>query len=114
MTLRSASPFRLLAALLLVFAVFFGGAADAIACDQGGSSAVWAEQSLDSAPAPDDSSDKAQQHALCAHIHCHVAPLDRGQEPAHARAAADTLHFALPVVSLSSAAIALFKEPPRA
>lgn len=115
MTLRSASPFRSLAALLLIFAVLFGGAAEAIACDRDDSPTVQAAHSVDTTPASDDSDEKAQQHALCAHSHCHnVAPLDRGEATVKAQSAADTLHFALPSVSLNPADIALVKEPPRA
>ncbi len=116
MTLRSASPFRTLAALLLLFAVIFGGASDAVACDDVGTSVEQASQFVDTSPAPEkNSSDDAQQHALCAHGHCHnVAQLDRGVALEAEQLAPDPLHFALPFVALSGAEITLDKEPPRA
>ncbi len=115
MTLRSTSPFRALAALLLLFAVVFGGASDAVACDAVGTSVEQAIQSVDTSPAPEESGDDAQQNALCAHGHCHnVAPLDRGEAYVAEQLAATTLHFALPMVALSAVEITLDKEPPRA
>ena len=115
MTLRSTSPFRTLAALLLLFAVIFGGASDAVACDDVRTSVEQAIQSVDTSPAPETSSDDAQPHVLCAHGHCHnVSPLDRGVVFVAEQLAADSLHFALPLAALSAAEIALDKEPPRA
>lgn len=115
MTLRSASPLRSLAALLLFFAIMFGSAVDAFACDRNDNPTVRAEQSIDSLPAPDDSNDKAQLHTLRAHVHCHnVVQLDRGEEAVSEQATAERLHFAMPSVSLIPADIALVKEPPRA
>lgn len=115
MTLRSTSPFRTLAALLLLFAVIFGGASDAVACDDVRTSVEQAIQSVDTSPAPEKSSDDAQQHALCAHGHCHnIAPLDRGEAFVAEQLAADSQHFVLPMVALSGTEITLDKEPPRA
>ena len=115
MTLRSTSPFRTLAALLLLFAVVFGGASDAVACDDVGTSIEQTIQFVDTSPAPEKSSDDAQPHVLCAHGHCHnVSPLDRGVVFVAEQLAADSLHFALPLAALSAAKIALDKEPPRA
>lgn len=114
MTLRSTLPFRTLAALLLLFAVIFG-ASDAVACDNVRTSVEQAIQSVDTSPAPEKSSDDAQQHALCAHGHCHnTAPLDRGEAFVAEQLATDILHFALPMVALSGTEITLDKEPPRA
>jgi len=56
MTLRSASPFRTLAALLLLFAVVFGGASDAVACDDVGTSVEQAAQFVDNSPSPEKKS----------------------------------------------------------
>ena len=115
MTLRSTSPFRTLAALLLLFAVVFGGASDAVACDDVGTSIEQTIQSIDTSPAPKKSSDDAQPHVLCAHGHCHnVSPLDRGVVFVAEQLAADSLHFALPLAALSAAEITSDKEPPRA
>lgn len=115
MTLRSTSPFRTFAALLLLFAVVLGGASDAVACDDVGTSIEQAIQSVDTSPAPEESSDDAQQHALCAHGHCHnVAQLDRGAASEAEQLAPDALHFALHIAALSGAESALDKEPPRA
>lgn len=115
MTLRSTSPFRKLAALLLLFAVVFGGATDAVACDDVGTSIEQTVQSVDTSPAPEKSSDDAQPHVLCAHGHCHnVSPLDRGVVFVAEQLATTTLHFALPLVALSAAEATLDKEPPRA
>lgn len=115
MTLRSASPLRSIVALLLFFAVAFSGAADAVACDRLGSSTMQAAVSVDTAPARDNSNDQAQQHALCAHGHCHyVARLGCGESVVKEQLAADTLHFALPMDALSPGEISSVKEPPRA
>ena len=116
MTFRPASPFRMLAALLLLFAVVFGGASDAVACDDVGASLERAVESIEASPAPEKkNSEEAQQHALCAHGHCHnVAQLDRGVALEAEQLLPDPLHFALPMVALSGAEITLDKEPPRA
>ncbi|WP_120717229.1 hypothetical protein [Tsuneonella amylolytica] len=116
MTLRSTSPFRTLAALLLLFAVVFGGASDAVACGDVGASVEQATQSVDTSPAPEKkSSDDAQQDALCAHGHCHnVAQVDSGVALEAEQLAPDPLHFALRTVALNGAEITLDKEPPRA
>ena len=111
---RSAPAFRPLAALFLLLAVLLGGTVEAAACEP---AAVAFEQVDISSHDGDEqnSRDKADQHGVCAHGHCHHSPqlIDSSNDAAQVLAAT-AAHFGLTKRGLREARPKLIKEPPRA
>ena len=101
-------------ALFLLLAVLLGGAVEAVACEPMDSSAVASAMSEPDSD-KDAPADQPEQHALCAHGHCHHGAQNFGNTPSSpAFQPVETVLVRRPDNAPKLQIIDLPKRPPRA
>jgi len=110
----STLTFRPFAALLILVALLMGSAIDAAACEPEFVAHAQVEVAVDGADEQGSDSDD-QDHAVCAHGHCHHGTQILGGSGAAADAPAPaSITFGSHPDGLAGTSIPLPKQPPRA